>query len=104
MTIGNLKDLKQLIKACRDGGVASIELDGVKLTLLPNAPGKARVIKALDFSSDFPEASIPVPKYTPLTNETIEQEMAKVSTDELSQEQLLFYSSVGPTDHEIGKQ
>ncbi len=94
MKIDNLKDLRQLIKACRDGGVTTIEADGVKLTLLPKAASKAA---PTDYSNDFPEANIPIPQYTPV-------EQGKIATEELTPDQLMFYSAVGPTDQLIGEQ
>lgn len=99
MKITSLKDLKQIIKVCRDGGVTGIELDGVKLTLQPKPITKAPVA-SIDYSNDFPEASVPVPQYRPVDLGVLD----KVDTEELTPDQLMFYSAVGPTDQLIGEQ
>lgn len=50
--------------------------------------------KEIDYSSDFPEANIPVPLPTIGKYKAPVQVIAdKIATDELSEEQLLFYSS-----------
>ena len=103
MLITSLRDLKQVIKALREGGVTSAEIDGVKLTLLPKPA--SNVSKGLrDFSSDFPEANIAVPKFTPISSSNRDRtlhddeaplEADKIDTEELTEEQLMFYSSAG---------
>lgn len=92
MTVSSLKDLKALIKACRQLGVNSIEVDGVKL-VLGSLPIKERN-SAIDETA-FPEASIQVPKFNgPVADpETPE-------TEGLTEDQLMFYSAQGHNELE----
>lgn len=87
MKIENLKVLQQVIKLCRKEGVSTIEIDNVKLTLQPQT-SKTR-IQAPDIANDFPEARLQVPKFTGFTP----SEDDKIVTDELTEEQLLNWSS-----------
>jgi len=100
--ITSLRDLKQVIKALREGGVTSAEIDGVKLTLLPKSISNEK--KRIDYSSDIPEANIPVPKFTPIYTETVGNGGAssdapliadKIESEELTEEQLLMWSAAG---------
>lgn len=100
MKIENLKELQKVIKACRLAGVLSIEVDGVKLTLQPQAPSKAAL--PIDFQQD-PLATAQVPTYTPMHQETAQETVARIK-EEMTDEQLLFYSAVGPTDHMVSEQ
>ena len=88
--INNLKDLRQLISLCRKTGVSDVEIQGIKLHLglMPFKRNKSLI-------DTFPEASIPVPQYQPLNaQETSNEAIEPISMpDELSQEQLLFYSA-----------
>lgn len=96
MKIQNLKELQKVIHLCQKSGVTSIKIDGIELLLgpVPNKPPKP-----VDFSSDFPEASISVPKYSPSTRSDEVKSIAdKIATDELTSEQLMFYSSQGHTE------
>lgn len=90
MKIENLKTLQKVIAVCRKNGVSAIEIDGIKMniTLEVSKP------QPTDYSSDFPEASIRVPKYDPASPV---EAATKIATEELSPDQLLFYSSI-PTD------
>ena len=77
MVIKDIKDLKQIIDLCRKTGVDSIKIDNVEMKLGP-APVKYTTNK---------ETSRP---YTPpgvITEDT------QITTDELTEEQLLFYST-----------
>lgn len=75
-----LKDLKKLILLCRQQGVQSIRFNGVELHLneLPQAIDKR---KYPDLSPSMPIIPGGVSEHT------------KIVTDELTDEQLLFYSS-----------
>jgi len=90
--ISSLKDLKQVIKALREGGVTSAEIDGVKLTLLPKPVSNEK--RRIDYSSDIPEANIPVPKFTPM-NPDAPLIADKIESEELTEEQLLMWSAAG---------
>ena len=92
MEINNLKDLQKIIALCHKQGVTSIKLGELELHLGPMPVSRKRP----DFSSDFPEANIKVPQYQEVSKESATQETAdKIATDELTPEQLLFYSSQG---------
>lgn len=86
MKVDNLKDLKQLIQLCQKQGVSTIKVDGIELTLI--APVAKRATSVPDYSSDFPEASIQVPKF----NGEISPVEA-IKTEELTPEQLLMWSA-----------
>lgn len=83
MKIDNLQELKKLIKLCRETGVDIIKVDGIEL-VLGASPAPATKIK---------KSEVTTATYAPggITADT------QIITDELTPEQLLFYSSV-PTD------
>lgn len=77
MVIKDIKDLKQIIDLCRKTGVESIKIDNVELHLGP-----------------------PPVKYTTNTQKTTSHappgvitEDTQITTDELTEEQLMFYSA-----------
>ena len=102
MTIDSIKDLQKVIALCRKTGVVSIKVDGIELQL-GAAPIKTKVQQAIDYSADFPESSIPVPQFqgysAPTEGETtvthVQAVADKIASDELTDEQLLFYSAQG---------
>lgn len=75
MTINSLKELDKLIALCRKRGVNNIKIDNIELEL-GSAPIKTKSAQKL-------------PVYTPGGVD----EFTKVETDELTPEQLLYYSS-----------
>jgi hypothetical protein len=87
MTISTLKDLEKLIKLCRRTGVDSITVDGVILNL-----GEEPIIEKRHKSvlSENPHTGSSVADFID-------------APDELTPEQLLYYSSQGfiPTDEII---
>lgn len=85
MKIDNIKELQKVIQLCRKFGVFTIEVDNVKLSLGP-VQGELKI----DYSTDFPEANIRIPKYNPAS--PVEAATA-IATSELTDEQLLFYST-----------
>lgn len=87
MTINGLKDLAKIIALCRKTGVTSIEVDGIKLNL---GPVSSKLSKATprDMAIFDPGA---IPSYTPSEPD------AKIITDALSEEELMFYSSDSPS-------
>lgn len=90
MTISSLKDLQKLLKLCRQQGVTSIKVDGIELTLNLN---EQRTRSYID-SDAFPEANIRVPQYTQINVQDTEGIEPKIDMpDELSPEQLMFYSA-----------
>jgi hypothetical protein len=106
MNINNIKDLERIIKMCRKTGVNSLKLGELELNLglLP-----IKKQQPVDFSSDFPEASIPVPQFRPytqstpdnnkqLSSEEVQVIADKIATSELTADQLLFYSSAGHSE------
>jgi hypothetical protein len=88
MKIDTLKDLEKVISLCRKLGVESIKIDNVEFHL-GQLPAKAKKVKSLIVDT-FSEADIKVPQYTPVTNAT---EADRIVTDELTEEQLMFYSA-----------
>lgn len=83
MNISNLKELKALIKLCQDTGVDSIKIDNIELTL-GSAPIK--YAQPRQSSSKLDTTGISPGGITDRT---------RIITDELTPEQLLFYSSDG---------
>lgn len=91
MTITSTKDLEKIIILCQKHGVTAIELDGIKLNLGPKPTGKRRYKQVpMDLS---PEANLKVPQFTPMAKTIADQ----IDTDELSDEQLMFYSARAET-------
>lgn len=83
--IANLKELKKFLQLCRDQGVESIRFNGVEVHLgsMPIIPNRAN-------KRVLPE-TITTPTYAPggITADT------SILTDELTPDQLLFWSSEG---------
>lgn len=86
MKIESLKQLQQLIALCQKTGVHSIKVDGIELEL-GDAPAvtsnKVRAVTSSNEPSVFDPGSILVPA-------SISEQ---VETEELTEEQMLFYSS-----------
>jgi hypothetical protein len=98
MKINNIKDLQKIIALCRKSGVEAIEIDNVKLNLGPE-PRKIR--RVLEVANDIPEANLKIPQYNPHTggeaaeffDDTELETSDVIKTNELTEEQLLFYSA-----------
>lgn len=89
MKIESLKELDKLMQLCRKRGVSSITVDGVTFHMNEKAQYVTKhVTAAPDYSNDFPEASIPVPKFT---GEITDPEAPE--TTELTPEQLMMWSA-----------
>lgn len=88
-----MKDLEKLIKLLRRTGVASFKADGVELSM-GNPPKSA--YKAINVPQD-PLANVSIPQ--PNIKEDEEGVDKIASTDELTEDQLLFYSA-RPEDFE----
>lgn len=80
MTIKDVKDLKQIIDLCRKTGVQSIKVDNVEFHL---GPEPIKYAKSTQKNTKSMDTFIP----GVITEDT------KITTDELTAEQLLFYSS-----------
>lgn len=96
MKVDSLKELKKLLTLCRQQGVQSIKLGEVEFHLgaLPKKRSKAIDIDA------FPEADIKIPQFQaidkPIINPEVNQYVEDaIQTDELTEEQLMFYSAQG---------
>lgn len=90
MTITDLKDLEKLIKLCRKTGVNAITVDGIQLEL-----GYEPLATSNKKSSIKPMINaIPgeVGEHTQIVAD-------KIDTDELTEEQLMYYSAV---PHDVG--
>lgn len=84
MKVESLRELKALIKMCQSQGVKAIEIDNIKLELNPPAPKQKRYKQVPEFA-DLPlEAQLKVPQMEP------------IPTDELTEEQLMYYSAENP--------
>jgi hypothetical protein len=92
LTIDSLKDLQKLLALCKKQGVTSIKIDGIELTLtLNNEPKRSHI----DLDA-FPEANIRVPQYTQVSVQDTATEVIEPKIDmpdELTDEQLMFYSA-----------
>jgi hypothetical protein len=100
MKIDSLRDLKKLLQLCRQQGVQSIKLGEIEFHLgnLPTVRKSQTVNEEV-----FPEELIQVPQFTPVPANTVLPTVAQtvqdqIETDELSEDQLLFYSAQGHTD------
>lgn len=82
MQVSNLRDLKKLIQLCQSQGVKIIEIDGIKLELNSpvSKPKRYKQVKELDLNMPL-EAQLRVPQ------------MDQIETDELTPEQMMFYSA-----------
>ncbi len=92
MKIESLKDLQKVIQLCRKTGVKSFKLDGIELEL-GDIPNKGSRKPKLGMA--FPDTPT-IPQYSPggIDEQTkIVAETMAIATDELSEEDLLFYSS-----------
>ena len=87
MTIKDLSDLKKLIKLCRTTGIESIKVDGIEMHL---GAAPRRAIKAKPEVLQDPLANASIPKFNGYTEVKVEE---KILTEELSDEQLMFYSA-----------
>lgn len=91
MKIDTLKDLERVIKLCRKTGVSAIKIDGIEFGL---GPEPKQQMSANHLVADIVETGPTMPIYTPGGID----ENTKITTDGLTEEQLLYYSSQGPTD------
>lgn len=89
MKVENLKELEKLVKLCRRTGVQAIKIDGIEFAL--GADPQASIVKSAIDETVFPEANIRVPK--PNIAQVTDQVDKVDMPDELTQEQLMFYSA-----------
>lgn len=89
MKIENLKDLQKLIQLCRKTGIEAIEVDNVKINL-----GPAPIILQKQPKFVKPQETFEVHTPGGITEEI------QIPTNGLTEEQLLYYSSQGPTDQQ----
>ena len=94
MDIKSIKDLEKVIKVCRRLGVEAIEIGEIKFNLGAEPKSKMGIVSA---ANDFPEASIKIPQYTPQASPEVQ---GVIKTDELTPDQLLFYSAVDETQNQ----
>jgi hypothetical protein len=81
MILKTIKDLDKLIKLCKKQGISGIKVGNVEFNLEP--------IKTSSIEPISPEASVKVPKF----NGSLEPD--KIDTDQLTEEQLMYYSVKG---------
>jgi len=100
MKITNLNELQKLIKLCRKLGVATMKAEGLEFTL--GKDPSAKPTESFIDTNVFPEANIKVPVYNPGNiNETTPIDV--IQTDDLTQEQLMFYSARPETDQQAAQ-
>lgn len=90
MKIDNIKDLKAVIKLCRDTGVSSIKVDNVEFHL-GHEPIKYKASSKQTTSTYTPSESFVPGGVT---------EDVKIVTDELTPEQLLMWSTGETSDQQ----
>jgi hypothetical protein len=86
MKIDNFKDFEKLLKKCREYGVESIKVDGIEFYLGHMPEKQIKLNKSVNLNATNPGI-----------NQAITEDI-KIPTDELTPEQLLFYSSIPHTD------
>ncbi len=91
MTIESLKDLQKLIALCRKTGVESIKVDGIEFHL-GRQPDKASKPQPEVITDPLAHASIPMFNGIPAQTANA-GEADKIITDELTEEELMFYSA-----------
>jgi hypothetical protein len=94
MTINSLKELKNLLQLCRRQGVQVMKVDGMEFALgeLPKKYPKARPQPKPEIDLNaFPEADLRIPAFNPPP--TMPDQVD--TPDELTDEQMLFYSAEG---------
>lgn len=91
MQIDSLATLRKVLKLCRESGVTSIEIDGIKMSIALISSKRSNESSIFDNLELPPEASAVVPQYNP--SNTIQEEAERISTESLTEEQILFYSS-----------
>lgn len=89
MTIDNLKELEKIMKLCHKHSINTIKIDGIELTLTLKTKEITQSLP--DFATDFPESSVQI-------KSEVQQVAEKIATEELTPEQLMFYSSIGHTE------
>jgi hypothetical protein len=83
MILHDLRDFEKLIKICKKHGINTMSIGDIKFTL-PNSPAE----RIESISKDFPEQIVTVPRYN-----GPDLGPDKIDTDELTDEQRLFYSA-----------
>lgn len=92
MKIDSFKDLAKLVALCQKQGITSIKVDGIELSLgLKPTTYKPKAYKA----EVFPEEDIKVPQFNGITSPVPQVVNDTIETDELTEEQLLNWSSAG---------
>jgi len=84
MTINSIKELQALIKMLKKEGVDAIKIDNLEFCIIQKAPQASRKSTRMVNSA----------AYTPLAPGGI-QEDTRIITDELTEDQLLHWSSQG---------
>lgn len=96
MKIESFKDLRKLIKLCRETGVDAIEVDNIKFNL--GAPPREKAdTKPFVIDDPLAHAKIQVPDLpavNPITGMSpeVKAQIEKIVTDELTEEELLNWS------------
>ncbi len=91
MEIKTQKDLENLIKMLRKQGVDIIKVDGIEMHLGKMPLKASNRSKAMSYIA--PEESIKIPQYN--GPQAQEEPKDDIDTDDLSEEDLLFYSATG---------
>ena len=88
MKIDSFKDLEKLIKLCQKTGVDAIKIDGIEMSIRPYV--KPTVKRSIRPTETFAVGGID--ENTKIIPNTIPD---PIETDELTDDQLLFYSATG---------
>lgn len=90
MKIETFKDLEKLIKLCKKTNIYNIKIDNIEINISQIKLNK----KNLD-TEVFPEEIVKIPIFKPVASSINDNPSTpdKIETDELTNEQLLYYSS-----------
>lgn len=83
MIIKSVKDLEKIIKLCKKQGINAIKVGNIEFSL------ELKPTKPID-TDVFPEASIKIPQFN---GRAFDDTPDVITTDELTDDQRLFYSS-----------
>lgn len=86
-----IKELKKFLQLCRAEGVESIKFQDVEVHL-GRLPVKVAKTTHRSLMDEAPEESIKIPTYNPVSL-PVDENADQIDTDELTDEQRLFYSS-----------
>lgn len=84
MTIASLKDLEKLVKLCRKVGIDAIKVDGIEFSLA-----------SVPYKTSVPKRQVYIDPGQGFSSPGIDADTRIDTPDELTEDQLLFYSAQG---------